>query len=73
MKKTVLISIIIFWFINISAQTKIYKETSTYSGDILCNLSYGKVFKKLLHIVAILFAILLETKYKKEHHHIVAM
>jgi hypothetical protein len=29
----------------LSAQTKVYKGSSTYSGDILCTLSQGKVYK----------------------------
>jgi hypothetical protein len=30
---------------SLQAQTKVYKGSSTYSGDIFCTLSQGKVYK----------------------------
>ena len=47
MKKIGFIGIFILSCVTIMvAQTKVYKGTSTYSSDIICNLKEGKVYKK---------------------------
>jgi hypothetical protein len=46
MRQYLLISLIFFISSQINAQVKVYKGTSSYSGDVICNISSGKVYKK---------------------------
>ncbi len=47
MKKITTIGIFILYFSTlIFAQTKVFKGTSTYNSDIICNIKDGKVYKK---------------------------
>ena len=46
MKRFLLLSIMLLTMGFVNAQTEVYKGTSSYSSDVICNLSDGKVYKK---------------------------
>ena len=46
MKQIILIAIMILSIGFANAQTKVYKGTSSYSSDVICNLNNDKVYKK---------------------------
>ena len=46
MKQFILITTFLLTFSISNAQTKVFKGTSSYSNDVICNLNNNKVFKK---------------------------
>ncbi len=46
MKQIILIAIMTLSLGFANAQTKVYKGTSSYSSDVICNLNNDKVYKK---------------------------
>ena len=46
MKNLLLLIIIISPITVTTAQTKVYKGSSTYSSDVICNINNSKVYKK---------------------------
>jgi hypothetical protein len=46
MKKIILLATILLTSFTMNAQTKVFRGTSSYSSDVICNLNNGKVYKK---------------------------
>ena len=46
MKQFILLATMLLTFSLVNAQTKVYKGTSSYSSDVICNLNNSKVYKK---------------------------
>ena len=46
MKQFLLVATMLLTFGLLNAQTKVFRGTSSYSSDVICNLNNGKVYKK---------------------------